>query len=192
MLRPALARRLAHRRRAVLPDLWLAWLRLMALVGLALALGLLLFGEKLRAEESVRGIEVATAEDPPTTGALPGPDLEERTLSGFQERVEAGAILIRPSAPTNCLPGNLVAVVADVAARFGPVSIESTHRARGVNRRKGGAPRSLHIACRAIDFRVRTRTAGVMAYLRARPEVGGLKVYRTGIIHIDNGERRRW
>jgi hypothetical protein len=31
-----------------------------------------------------------------------------------------------------------------------------------------------------------------MAYLRSRPEVGGLKVYRNGIIHIDNGERRRW
>ena len=31
-----------------------------------------------------------------------------------------------------------------------------------------------------------------MAYLRSRPEVGGLKMYRTGIIHIDNGERRTW
>jgi uncharacterized protein YcbK (DUF882 family) len=31
-----------------------------------------------------------------------------------------------------------------------------------------------------------------MAYLRASPQVGGLKIYRNGIIHIDNGERRSW
>jgi hypothetical protein len=31
-----------------------------------------------------------------------------------------------------------------------------------------------------------------MAFLRARPDVGGLKVYRNGIIHIDNGSRRTW
>ena len=47
-------------------------------------------------------------------------------------------------------------------------------------------------ACRAVDFRVRARTRGVMAYLSSRPEVGGLKVYGNGIIHIDNGSRRRW
>ena len=82
-------------------------------------------------------------------------------------------------------------VVADVATKFGLVSIESTHRTRGHNGRAGGAPHSLHLSCRAVDFRVRARSRGVMAYLRSRPEVGGLKIYRTGIIHIDNGERRR-
>jgi hypothetical protein len=103
-----------------------------------------------------------------------------------------GMLVIRPGAPVSCLPGSLRLVVADVAARFGAVSVESTHRTRGHNGRAGGARHSLHLSCRAVDFRVRSRGRGVMAYLRSRPEVGGLKMYRTGIIHIDNGERRTW
>lgn len=132
--------------------------------------------------------------DPSTTGSLPNASgsLGARTLSGFASLVAKGTITLRASAPTNCLPGNLTQVVADLAAKFGPVSVESTHRTSGRNARAGGARHSLHLSCRAIDFRVRTRTSGVMAYLRSRAEVGGLKIYRNGIIHIDNGERRSW
>jgi len=100
--------------------------------------------------------------------------------------------MLRASAPTSCLPDKLLTVVADVAGKYGPVSIESTHRSVAHNRRAGGAPHSLHIACRAIDFRIRGRSRGVMAYLSARSDVGGLKMYRNGIIHIDNGQRRSW
>ncbi|MFC4172203.1 YcbK family protein [Microvirga sp. GCM10011540] len=131
--------------------------------------------------------------DPGATGSLPSPGNPAlRNLSSFYSFVERGAILVRASAPTKCLPGDLREVVAAVAAKFGPVSVESTHRSRTRNRKAGGARQSLHLACRAIDFRVRTRARGVMAYLRSRPEVGGLKVYRNGIIHIDNGQRRSW
>jgi uncharacterized protein YcbK (DUF882 family) len=131
--------------------------------------------------------------DPTATGSLPNAgQLGAKTLSGFASLVEKGAITLRASAPTNCLPGNLREVVADVASRFGAVSVESTHRSSGRNWRAGGARQSLHLSCRAIDFRVRTRARGVMAYLRGRPEVGGLKVYGNGIIHIDNGSRRSW
>jgi uncharacterized protein YcbK (DUF882 family) len=126
--------------------------------------------------------------DPGITGSLPN----TRTLSGFSSLVSQGTITLRASAPTNCVPGNLREVVASVAAKFGPVSVESTHRNRGRNWRAGGARQSLHLSCRAIDFRVRTRVRGVMAYLRSHPQVGGLKMYRNGIIHIDNGERRSW
>ena len=191
MLRPALARRLSKRRRPV-PHIWLAWLRLSVLIAGAVVLSWMMLGGMARAEESVRAIEVASAEDPDTTGSIASPALADRTLDGFYSRVQAGAIVVRDSTPTRCLPGDLKDVLADVTARFGPVSLESTHRPRSVNRRKGGARNSLHIACRAIDFRVKARTAGLMAYLRSRPEVGGLKVYRNGIIHIDNGERRSW
>jgi len=127
-------------------------------------------------------------EDPGTTGSLPN----ARTLSGFASLVSQGTITLRASAPTNCVPGDLREVVASIASKFGPVSVESTHRSRGRNWRAGGARQSLHLSCRAIDFRVRTRVRGVMAYLRSHPQVGGLKVYRNGIIHIDNGERRSW
>jgi hypothetical protein len=126
--------------------------------------------------------------DPGTTGSLPN----ARTLSGFASLVSQGTITLRASAPTNCVPGDLREVVASIASKFGPVSVESTHRSRGRNWRAGGARQSLHLSCRAIDFRVRTRVRGVMAYLRSHPQVGGLKVYRNGIIHIDNGERRSW
>lgn len=126
--------------------------------------------------------------DPNITGSLPS----ARTLSGFASLVSRGTITLRASAPTNCIPGDLRDVVASVAERFGPVSLESTHRTRRHNARAGGARHSLHLSCRAIDFRVRARARGVMAYLRAHPQVGGLKIYRNGIIHIDNGERRSW
>jgi uncharacterized protein YcbK (DUF882 family) len=131
--------------------------------------------------------------DPATTGSLPNAStFSNRTLSGFASLVSEGTITLRASAPTNCLPGNLREVVADVASKFGPVSVESTHRSRSRNWRAGGARHSLHLSCRAIDFRVRTRTRGVMAYLSSRPEVGGIKMYRNGLIHIDNGTRRSW
>jgi uncharacterized protein YcbK (DUF882 family) len=129
-----------------------------------------------------------TLNDPRTTGSLPN----TRTLSGFASMVSQGTITLRSSAPTGCVPGDLREVVASVATKFGPVSVESTHRSRGRNWRAGGARQSLHLSCRAIDFRVHSRVRGVMAYLRSHPEVGGLKMYRNGIIHIDNGERRSW
>ncbi|MGO4526164.1 D-Ala-D-Ala carboxypeptidase family metallohydrolase [Microvirga sp. 2MCAF35] len=125
---------------------------------------------------------------PDTTGSLPS----AKTLSGFASLVAHGTITLRDTAPTNCIPGYLREVVASVAEKFGPVSVESTHRSRGRNWRAGGARHSLHLACRAVDFRVHARARGVMAYLRGLPQVGGLKIYRNGIIHIDNGERRSW
>ncbi|MXQ11800.1 D-Ala-D-Ala carboxypeptidase family metallohydrolase [Microvirga makkahensis] len=131
--------------------------------------------------------------DPASTGSLPeAGTLGKHAPPGFASLVSRGTIKLRATAPTRCLPGNLLAVLADLAVKFGPVSIESTHRGKNRNRRAGGARRSLHLSCRAIDFRVKGRTRGIMAYLSARPEVGGLKRYRNGIIHIDNGERRSW
>jgi len=131
--------------------------------------------------------------DPVTTGSLPSAgNFGSASSTGFASLVAKGTIALRASTPTNCLPGDLREVVADIASRFGPVSIQSTHRSPSRNRRAGGARHSLHLACRAMDFRIKARARGVMAYLRARAEVGGLKIYRNGIIHIDNGQRRTW
>ncbi|MGJ3263870.1 MAG: YcbK family protein [Salinarimonas sp.] len=124
--------------------------------------------------------------DVETTGSIGG------ARPGFVTKVETGAIWVRASAPTRCLPGDLTTVVAEVAERFGEVRIMSTHRTRAHNRRAGGARHSMHLSCRAIDFRVAARGREVMAYLRDHPAVGGLKRYRSGLIHIDNGERRTW
>jgi uncharacterized protein YcbK (DUF882 family) len=116
----------------------------------------------------------------------------KRSLSGFRAHVEEGAISLRKSTPTKCLPDELKTVLAEVAARFGEVSVQSTHRSAQRNSRAGGAPRSLHLQCRAIDFRVSRRGREVMAFLRSHHAVGGLKMYRNGLIHIDNGEPRSW
>lgn len=115
-----------------------------------------------------------------------------RNISGFRRHVNEGAIIVRTSTPTECLPGDLKGVLAEVAEEFGAVSVQSTHRSPSRNRRAGGAPQSLHLDCRAIDFRVDARGREVMAWLREHPDVGGLKMYRNGIIHIDNGARRTW
>lgn len=94
--------------------------------------------------------------------------------------------------PNRCLPNDLMDVIYDVAERFGEVQILSTFRDPDRNRRVGGAPRSFHLRCQAIDFRVIGRSAGLFAYLENRPEVGGLKRYPLGFYHIDTGPRRSW
>ena len=73
-------------------------------------------------------------------------------------------------------------------ANFGPVTITSTHRSRSHNRRVGGASRSLHLTCQAIDFKVGASRRKVVAFLRKHSGVGGLILYRSHI-HIDTGPR---
>jgi hypothetical protein len=145
--------------------------------------------------------KTATGTSDDEYAALPSPDASKwlspsseskKTIGGFRNHIEAGAITLRRSTPTRCLPGDLKTVMADVASRFGKVSIQSTHRTPQRNRRAGGARRSLHLDCRAIDFRVKARGRDVMTFLRQHKSVGGLKMYRNGIIHIDNGQRRSW
>lgn len=196
------------------------WWRLLSAVFLAAVAALLLGSLDAHAEDSIRDADLATftarsgagaapaapaphAKSPLIYASLKQPEAlvqsdadpaKPATASRprFAALVETGTIAPRASAPTACLPGELKTVMADVAARFGAVSVESTHRGSARNRRAGGARGSLHLACRAIDFRVAGRTRAVMAFLKAHPEVGGLKVYRNGIIHVDNGERRAW
>lgn len=93
------------------------------------------------------------------------------------------------SASLDCVPDTLKAVLSDVAAKFGPVQVISTHRPGAVV--AGTRRASLHRACRAVDFRpARGTRRAVIAYLRADPRVQGLGIYRSGHIHIDNGPYR--
>lgn len=96
------------------------------------------------------------------------------------------------NAPWKCVPNKLKVVINQVSRKFGHVTINSTHRSRRKNRRVGGARRSWHIGCRAVDFRVRGRSRGLYRWLRNHPNVGGLKRYRSGFYHIDIGPRRSW
>lgn len=94
--------------------------------------------------------------------------------------------------PWDCVPDRLKAVLGQIAERWGPVTINSTHRSRRHNRRVGGRPRSYHLRCRAVDFRVNAPTPGMVAWLKRHPMVGGYKRYRSGYYHIDTGPRRTW
>lgn len=96
------------------------------------------------------------------------------------------------NAPSSCLSGQLASVVADVAANFGGVRVNSTCRSRGHNSRVGGARHSHHLTGNAVDFRVWGNVRAVHAYLRSHPSVGGLKHYGGGLFHIDTGARRPW
>ncbi len=70
--------------------------------------------------------------------SLPGRwSLPDRGRSGndgttVRRQIQRGAIILRPRAPLTCLPGGLRLVMADVAARFGSISVESTHRSRAI------------------------------------------------------------
>jgi hypothetical protein len=99
---------------------------------------------------------------------------------------------IRWAASSGCLNSGLRSVVASVASLFGGVTVNSTCRSRGHNRRVGGARQSLHLTGNAVDFRVRGNWRGVWAYLRGSGGVGGLKHYGGGLFHIDTGARRTW
>jgi uncharacterized protein YcbK (DUF882 family) len=95
-------------------------------------------------------------------------------------------------APAKCIPGSLRAVLARVSAKFGPITVNSTYRSPGKNRKAGGKGKSMHLSCRAVDFRVHGSTKGLTNYLLAQKEVGGYNRYPSGFYHIDNGPRRTW
>ena len=96
--------------------------------------------------------------------------------------------------PTACLPSALKQVLNEVAAKFGPIRINSTIRSHSHNRRVGGAPRSLHLECRAVDFAYHGRKRSTLIkFLRNHDAVGGVGNYgHGGHIHIDDGPQRSW
>lgn len=103
-----------------------------------------------------------------------------------------GVFAVR-EAPIACLPDALRSALVEVAGRFGPVAVLSTHRGPGTFQPRRQRRASYHLSCRAADFRVRmAATRDVLAFLRARPDIGGIKVYFAGFLHIDDGPRRSW
>jgi hypothetical protein len=113
-------------------------------------------------------------------GADLGEPAEPKSLSG------GGGISW--SADAGCLNGDLRAVLAEVAANYGAVTVNSTCRSHGHNAAVGGAAHSYHLSGNAVDFRVHGNVAGAAAFLNDR--VGGLKHSGGGLFHIDTGPRR--
>lgn len=96
------------------------------------------------------------------------------------------------NAPSGCVPGRLKAVLNRVSQKYGPITVNSSFRSSGKNRKVGGRKRSYHLSCQAVDFRVHAGTKGLMGFLAAQGGVGGLHRYPSGFYHIDTGPRRSW
>jgi Peptidase M15 len=90
-----------------------------------------------------------------------------------------------PNVPTECLPEALRAVLADVETRFGPVTIVSTTHLHTANHTPGSIREKLHLGCKAVDIKTPHQPNEVIAFLRSRPEVGGINSYRNQVIHFD-------
>lgn len=97
---------------------------------------------------------------------------------------------VRWVASAGCLNGSLRGVIAQVAARFGSVTVNSTCRSRSRNARVGGARRSQHLSGNAADFRIHGNWGAASSFIRGL--VGGFKHYGGGLFHIDTGPRRTW
>ena len=120
--------------------------------------------------------------------AVPAP----KPTGGLPAAITAGSVALGSGVSTDCLAPALQGVLADVAARFGRVTIVSTHRLNTENHSRGSVRHKLHLACKAVDFKTQRGSAEVIAYLRTRPEVAGINTYRPdGLIHIDLNENMR-
>lgn len=93
-------------------------------------------------------------------------------------------------ASSGCLNSSLRSIVYSIAASYGSVTVNSTCRSSGHNRRVGGAPKSHHLTGNAVDFRVHGNWGGAAARLRGH--WGGFSHYGGGLFHIDSGPRRSW
>ncbi len=72
-----------------------------------------------------------------------------------------------------------------MSKRFGPVTIVSTTHLHTANHSPGSIREKLHLDCKAVDIRTPRDPKEVMAYLRSRPEVGGVNTYMNKVIHFD-------
>ena len=103
-------------------------------------------------------------------------------------------VQINTSGSTSCFPPRLVGFIDELRTRFGNVSINSAYRSVSRNRRAGGARRSQHINCNAIDFAVPGVSRHevkefLTANFRGRAGVG---FYCNNRFHLDVGNPRQW
>jgi uncharacterized protein YcbK (DUF882 family) len=101
----------------------------------------------------------------------------------------------RRQANISCIPAELRMLLNTVAWHYGKrVHIQSGYRSKYHNRRVGGAKRSFHVRCKAVDIQV----SGVNKYelarfLKSLPGRGGVGTYcSVSTVHIDVGPKRSW
>ena len=100
-----------------------------------------------------------------------------------------------PSRKLNGLKPRLLRLLVQVHLHFNkPLHIVSGCRNKGYNRRIGGARRSQHLHCNAVDFHIPgVSKRKLTAYLKRMLGRGGVGVYcRSSYVHLDIGPRRQW
>ena len=131
----------------------------------------------------------ASSEEPATTGTFTAPRASAppaRPQAAPHDAMRESAKAQPAAASADCPLPVLNAVLADVSSQFGAVTVVATHQHKTVNHVVGSPREKLHHDCKAIDFRPeRSRLEEIKAYLRGRPEIGGVESYRDGVIHMD-------
>lgn len=112
----------------------------------------------------------------------------------FPQVSEFDGVTINTDDSTQCLPQELRGFVNELRNRFGNVEINSGFRNRGHNRQVGGARRSQHLNCNAVDFSIpgvskKDVRLFMIANFRGR---GGIGFYCNERFHLDVGSPRQW
>ena len=101
----------------------------------------------------------------------------------------------RRRAKIGCIPADLKMLLNTVAWHYGKkVHIQSGYRSKHYNRRVGGARRSFHVSCKAVDIQVSGINKYKLAkFLKTLPGRGGIGTYcNSSTVHIDVGPKRSW
>ncbi len=65
------------------------------------------------------------------------------------------------------------------------MTVVATKHLHTDNHSAGSARANMHSACKAVDIKTSHDPKDVLAFLRTRPEVGGINSYRNKVIHFD-------
>ena len=157
-------------------------------------------GSESQQESSVERIAARSTQDPGDTTVKPrrrsagiqvaslGPDKQP----SLNDAPSVAARAVRWAASPNCRNATLRHIIGEVAAAYGPVTVNSTCRSPSRNAAVGGARHSYHLSGSATDFRIHGNARAVHAFLSSNRSLGGLKHYGGGLFHIDVGPRRTW
>lgn len=131
--------------------------------------------EAQRQEPPAPAVPAVTADASASAPAVPA----ERSAA------RAAMLAPNPDAPLECLPQALRDVLADMTAKFEGLTVVSTTQLHTDNHSPGSAREKMHTDCKAVDVKAAGDPKEVIAYLRSRPEVGGVNSYRNRVVHFD-------
>lgn len=133
--------------------------------------------------------------------AYAGSGLEALSRGLRQRRYDSapkGSIyaLVDGNEDMGCIAKNsrLMSAIRKVHDKYGKtVGIDSAYRSPAYNKGVGGAEKSYHMRCQAVDILVPGVSKDALrVYVRSLPEIGGVGIYNQASIHIDTGPVRNW